>query len=418
MGTDYATRKSRLHALADYFSEPSFRDSFVKAYINDTAFTRKDVLKREIASTAALLHLPREEEMQMQQRIPLGKVAVFVPKNSLGLTLAKAIAGSYLAGNPTLVYFPKQLKESGQLYALAIQRFLPEIEIADASLSSALFMRKCLNDPEIKAIVVYGDDSWIDSYKTLAEQTRTTIIFEGPGNDPMVVMPDADLESAVAGAIEGGLNNGGQSCSAFERFFIHRSLMDAFADKLTSSLNHLQMGDPNKETTDVGPIASRVIYARMLKQIDESVAMGAQCICGGESHEEPETGLPVMRPAILTNCTIEMPVVANETFGPVFPLIAFDSVDDLLPKLDASNYGLNASVFGNAPEALRTLLESTHRNVYYNSTCVSKINLPSRLIDGGFRRSGLIWKFNNGIASTSTGIRNLALELSLPKSLN
>jgi acyl-CoA reductase-like NAD-dependent aldehyde dehydrogenase len=412
MGTDYATRKSRLHALADYFTEPSFRDAFVQAYINDTAFTRKDVLKREISSTAALLRLPREEEAQLQNRMPLGNVAVFVPKNSLGLTLAKAIASSYLAGNKTLVYFPKQLKESGPIYAAALQQFLPEIEIADANLSSALFMRQCLNNPEIKAIVVYGDDSWIDSYKSLAQQTETTIIFEGPGNDPMVVMPDANIEEAVDGAIEGGLNHGGQSCSAFERFFIHRSLLNTFASKLADKLQQLEMGNPHSENTDIGPIASRVIYMRMMKQIEDSVAMGAQCVFGGESHEEHTTGLPVMQPAVLTNCTIEMPVVANETFGPVFPLIAFDTTDNLLPNLDASNYGLNASVFGNAPDELRTLLESSHRNVYYNSTCVSKCNLSSRLVDGGFRRSGLIWKFERGIATTSTGIRNLALELS------
>ena len=411
MNQEYHRRKDQLLKLADHFLSETFSKSFCDAYVADTAFVRNDVYKREILTPAALLKIPREDESFLQDRKPLGTVVVMIPKNSLGLTLAKAIASSYLMGNKTIIYFPGQLKATAPVYANAILKFLDNVEIADGNQTSAQFMRSSLNNPDVKAIVIYGDDSWIDAYKSLAAETKTKIIFEGPGNDPMVVMPDANIDAAVAGAIEGGLNNGGQSCSAIERYFIHEDILEVFAERLIASLRKLSCGSPRKEDTDIGPIASRIIFNRIVKQLEESVRMGAVLRYGGNIIMDETTGFPVIVPAVLTACTIEMPLVANETFGPVFPLISFRSIEELMPMLDATKYGLNACIYGNAPKELLDYLKSTHRNFYQNSTCVSPVNLSSRLMDGGFRRSGIIWNFDREPVE-SAGIRNLAMELS------
>lgn len=413
MDADFLFRNNQLQKLADYMLSDEFSEGFCDAYISDTAFVKKDVYKREILTPASLLKLIREQENYPLQRKPLGKVAVLIPKNSLGLTLAKAIASSYLMGNHTIIYFPGQLKETAPIYSRAILKFLDNTEIADSSQSSSQFMRNCLNDPSINAIVIYGDDSWIDAYKDQAEQTKTKIIFEGPGNDPMVVMADADLDAAVSGAIEGGLNNGGQSCSAIERYFIHEDIIEEFTSSLIKRLQILKIGSPGNNETDIGPIASKIIFKRMQRQISDSIQAGAKLRYGGDVFVDEKTGFPIMTPAVLTNCNIHMSLVSDETFGPVFPLISFKSSDNLIPMLDSTNYGLNACIYGTGSDEIINFLKKSHRNFYHNSTSVSPKNLPTRLLDGGYKRSGIIWNFDNG-HTTTTGVRLLTMELSLP----
>lgn len=407
-----AQRLENLRKLASSLRKPAFRQQFIGAYVADTAFLTKHVGIREIDVPYRLLMARSLEQWSsMSNRKPLGGVAVLVPKNSIGLTLAKAIASSYVMGNRTLVYFPVSLKQTGPVYAELLQTHLENTEVITGEMSSAAFMRKCLKDPEIKAIVIYGDDAWIDVYRPLAEETQTKIIFEGPGNDPMIVFEDADLLQAVQGALEGGLNNGGQSCSALERFFVQDSCYENFVELLCKSLSHLKCGSADEMSSDVGPIASKVIFQRMQQQLQESVALGARLRCGGQVHHDSITHFPILEPVVLTECNPEMPVVRDETFGPVFPILRFHNEEDLLPMLDQTKYGLNACSYGTTPEFVKDYLESNHRNVYYNSTAASQCNLPTRLMDGGFRRSGIIWNFTNEITET-TGRRSLPHELS------
>jgi acyl-CoA reductase-like NAD-dependent aldehyde dehydrogenase len=413
MQSHYLKRKAELHKLAERLIEPDFVDKISKAYISDTSFTKKAVISREIHIPYKLLLLPREEESQLYDREPIGTVVVFIPKNSIGLTLAKAIASSNLMGNRTRIYFPNSLKNTTPIYSKLLKDTLENIEVIEGGISSAAFMRHCLKDPEVSAIVIYGDDSWIDVYRQMAEETKTKIIFEGPGNDPMIVFPDTDVLSAVRGAIEGGLNNGGQSCSALERFFVHSECYNKFSIALANELNKIRVGSAEEDQTDIGPIGSRVIFSRMIEQIQKSRDMGAVLFRGGNQYFDKQ-GLPILEPTILTNCSVEMPIVRDETFGPVFPLISFETNEELLHKLDQTKYGLNASSYGSTPEIIKTYLEETHRNVYYNSTAASSCNLSSRLMDGGFKRSGLIWDFSKD-EHESTGRRILTLELSKPK---
>jgi succinate-semialdehyde dehydrogenase/glutarate-semialdehyde dehydrogenase len=196
-------------------------------------------------------------------------------------------------------------------------------------------------------------------------------------------------------------------------FFVHEQIADEFATRLVISLQKLKMGSPFDPQTDIGPVASRIIFSRMLKQLKEAEELGAEIIYGGNVITEAVTGLPIVVPTVLTHCSPQLSVVEKETFGPVFPIISFKSLNDLMPVLDATNYGLNASVFGNCPDELISYLRSTHRNVYQNSTCVSPENLETRILDGGFRRSGFIWEQAETYCSR-TGPRLLTLELSHP----
>jgi succinate-semialdehyde dehydrogenase/glutarate-semialdehyde dehydrogenase len=402
--------------LANHMERDAFRAPFLEAYVRDTLFTNQDVRRRELETPVAMLRMdrPEEETALLSGRKPLGRVVVFVPKNSLALTLVKAIAGSFLMGNETWVYFPRQLARTLPIYADLLERQLPGTRVVRNAPSSASFLRQCLKDPTVEAVVIYGDDAWIDTYRPMARTYGKKIIFEGPGNDPMIVLPDAQLQKAVDAAVRAGLNNGGQSCSALERFFVHQSVAPAFVELLAERLRSLRAGPAHHPDTDIGPIQSPVVRQRLEQQLQAAVRAGAKIVCGGTFRQEKESGLPICQPAVLSGCTSTMDIVSQENFGPVFPILTFHDTRTLMPALDATRYGLNAAVFGGYDPALDAYLRQHHRNWYWNATGVCPETLASRFVDGGFRRSGFIWEPAAGDYQVRTGRRWLTVELSHP----
>lgn len=409
-------RRYHLAVLADRMERDDFRIPFLEAYVQDTGFTCRDVRQRELETPVRMLRMdrPEAETRPLAGRRPLGRVVVFVPRNSLALTLVKAIAASFLMGNDTWVYLPRQLVRTQAIYTDLLERHLPGTRVVRGAPSSAAFLRQCLKDPTVHAIVIYGDDAWIDSYYPMARSHGKKLIFEGPGNDPLVVLADASLPAAVDAAVRAGLNNGGQSCSALERFFVHASIAPAFTEHLRERLRHLRLGPARHPDTDIGPIQSPAVRQRLQRQVQAAVNNGARLVCGGTFLQDDHSGLPICPPTVLDNCTPSMEIVAEENFGPVFPILRFRDARELVPALDATRFGLNASVYGGYDPALDAYLRQCHRNWYWNATSVCPDTLASRFVDGGFRRSGFIWEMADGDYRTRTGRRWLSQELSRP----
>lgn len=140
-----------LLSLADALESSAFGDEFVPAYIQDTGFTWKDVVAREIHVPAQLLRTFVRHVRRPLDRSPLGSVLVLMPKNSLGLTLAKAIAAAYLAGNQLVVYFPRLLACTAPIYARLLREHLGSALSTVHGISSARFMRESLANAPCQA---------------------------------------------------------------------------------------------------------------------------------------------------------------------------------------------------------------------------------------------------------------------------
>jgi succinate-semialdehyde dehydrogenase/glutarate-semialdehyde dehydrogenase len=401
-------RLARVRALGRAYSDPVLGERLIRAYVGDTAFRVEDATHRELTTPAALCGLPVLDNIIPDGAEPLGTVAVVVPRNSVGLTIAKAVVGAWLGGNRVIVRLPNQLRATLPLMQALISDHLPGVLFAPHDISGAAFLQGALSEPDVAAVVIYGDDAWIDAYRPLAERSGKHVLFEGPGNDPLLVVEGADVDAAVAAAIRGGLHNGGQSCSAFERFFVHRSLHDSFVRALVERLSLMRIGPPEDLGAAIGPIGSSRVLHRIVDQIDDAVRAGATLHFGGEVVPDVHSGMPAMVPAVLTGCTAAMTVMRDETFGPVFPIVAFDDDDDLLPAVDATRYGLNAAVFGPSAARHDAWLVERHRNVYLNATPFDRASLPTRIVDGGYRRSGLHWVPVDGALTTRHGPRILA----------
>jgi acyl-CoA reductase-like NAD-dependent aldehyde dehydrogenase len=409
-------KREALLSFAKQLRDKSFQEHLITAYMQDTGFLRKNIIKREIEVPLNLINMMLNyidvNYDKLNRATPKGKVAILLPSNGINMMIAKAVCASFLAGNETIVKLPRKLKHSNELFRGLVSSNLYNTYFESDEKSSETFLKEVIASAYVKAIVIYGDDKWIWGYKNLVRRTDTKLIFEGPGKDPMIIMPDANVDLAVNDAISGCLLNGGQSCSALERFFIHTSLVEEFCEKLIGKLTMLTVGHPTNEDADIGPINSNYIIERLNKQIDEAVFLGAKVLLGGKTVEiDGCRGLAYL-PTVLANCDTNMKIVKEENFAPVFPIIMFETEEELLCKVDDCNYGLNASAYGSISKKLSSYLLATHRNVYFDSTVTSPCNQALQACDGGFKSSGFIWMWENEKFLQLEGKRNLTEELS------
>ena len=177
-----------------------------------------------------------------------------------------------------------------------------------------------------------------------AERLKGSVLELG-GKDPMLVLSDANLPNAVSGALWGGFANAGQTCSGIERVYVMRDVADRFTEGLVSGAKDLRVGDPLEWTTEIGPMVSREQLELVSTLVDDAVANGAELRCGGPAQPGGAPEADFYSPAVLTGVTHEMPIMREEIFGPVLPVVTVDSEDEAIGLANDSEFGLGASVW-------------------------------------------------------------------------
>jgi acyl-CoA reductase-like NAD-dependent aldehyde dehydrogenase len=171
-------------------------------------------------------------------------------------------------------------------------------------------------------------------------------VLELGGKDPMLVLADANIDHAVAGALWGGFANAGQTCSGIERVYVLREVSERFIAGVVAGAHRLRVGDPLGWDTEIGPMVSREQFEVVRELVDDAVANGATLECGGPV--DPPDGLEAgafYAPTVLTGVTHELRIMREEIFGPVIPIITVASEDEAVALANDSVFGLGASVW-------------------------------------------------------------------------
>jgi acyl-CoA reductase-like NAD-dependent aldehyde dehydrogenase len=178
-----------------------------------------------------------------------------------------------------------------------------------------------------------------------ARQLKGSVLELG-GKDPMIVLADARLDHAVAGAAWGGFANAGQTCSGIERVYVAREVSERFIAGVVARAQRLRIGDPMRWDTEIGPMVSSEQFGIVRELVDDAVAAGASLRCGGpiDSPAGLEHGA-FYAPAVLTDVTHEMRIMREEIFGPVLPIVVVESEDEAVALANDSDFGLGASVW-------------------------------------------------------------------------
>jgi succinate-semialdehyde dehydrogenase/glutarate-semialdehyde dehydrogenase len=178
-----------------------------------------------------------------------------------------------------------------------------------------------------------------------AKQLKGSVLELG-GKDPMIVLPDANLDHAIAGALWGGFANAGQTCSGIERVYVLREVAERFIAGVVAGAQRLRIGDPMSWDTEIGPMVSPEQHRTVDELVQDAVANGATLRCGGPA--EPPAGLEegsFYAPTVLTEVTHDMRIMREEIFGPVLPIVTVDSEDEAVALANDSQFGLGASVW-------------------------------------------------------------------------
>ena len=189
----------------------------------------------------------------------------------------------------------------------------------------------------------------VETGRTVGEECARRLkgsVLELGGKDAMVVLPDANIDHAIAGALWGGFANAGQTCSGIERAYVLREVSERFIAGVVEGARRLHVGDPIEWETEIGPMVSQEQFELVRELVDDAVANGAKLECGGpvESPSGLEAGC-FYAPTVLTGVTHSMRIMREEIFGPVVPITVVDSEGEAIALANDSDFGLGASVW-------------------------------------------------------------------------
>jgi succinate-semialdehyde dehydrogenase/glutarate-semialdehyde dehydrogenase len=404
-------RRERLHDLAATIAGQ--REALLDGIIRTSKKSHR-VAAGEVDLALRRLGAFDEIAALLAGREPVGTVAIVFPGNASLSNPVSTIGTAFLAGNRVRARFPRSSRAWAAQVEPIFGRHLPEVEFDHGS--GPDFLRSVLEDPEVRVIIVFGDDAWADPYEPQVRKTGKKLIFEGPGKDPFVVLPGPglDLERAAGDAVRGSYYNAGQACTAPERFYVHRDLVEKFTRRVVELTGDQVVGEPERPETTIGPIASRRIAERIARQLADAVERGAKILCGGGIRQSTlADGTPVsyVEPTVLVGATAEMAIMREETFGPVIPIQTVESAAEALAFADDSPYGLTANLYGGA-EAELTALAISHGQVFRGEIWLDYFSRHLHAPYGGRKRSGWVWETVEDRFIHRDGLRANAIEFS------
>lgn len=202
-----------------------------------------------------------------------------------------------------------------------------------------------------------------------------------------MILNDADIPRAVEGSLRACFSNTGQLCISTERLFVDRAIYEPFTEQFAERVRHLKLGADLDLATEMGSMASQAQFEKTRLHVEQAQKRGARILAGG--HARPELGPYFFEPTLLDSVTPEMSVCAEETFGPVVSAYRFDNEDEMVSRANATNYGLNASIWTQDTARGRALAAriqtgTVNVNEGYSATWAS-VDSPM----GGFKESGL-----------------------------
>ena len=313
---------------------------------------------------------------------PLGVVLAIMPWNFPFWQVFRFAAPALMAGNVGVLKHASNVPQC----ALAIEDVFRRAGFADGVFQTLLIgsemVEGIIADNRIAAVTLTGSEGAGRSVASAAGKNLKKTVVELGGSDPFVVMPSADLDSAVSTAVTARMINNGQSCIAAKRFIIHEKIYDKFLKKFVAGVSALRIGDPMDEMTELGPQATAAIRDQLDEQVKASVAAGAKVATGGKKLDREGY---FYAPTVLTDIPANAPAAREELFGPVASVFKAKDLADAIRIANGTTFGLGASAWTrDDAERNQLIAEIESGLLFINGMVVSDARLPF----GGVKNSG------------------------------
>jgi len=327
-------------------------------------------------------NIPIAEGKAYVCHLPIGVVLAVMPWNFPFWQVFRFAAPALMAGNVGVLKHASNVPQC----ALALEEIFTRAGFPQGAFQTLLIgpnkVPKLIEDPRIAAVTLTGSDAAGSAVASTAGKFLKKTVLELGGSDPFIVMPSADLKAAVKTAVIARTINNGQSCIAAKRFIVHREIYQAFEEQLVNRLGSLKVGDPMREDTDLGPLATSALLDTLDSQVKESVRQGARLLIGGKRREGAGN---YYLPTALAQIPRSAPAYKEELFGPVALLFKAHDIDDAIGLANDNPYGLGSSVWTRDDvERERFVQELEAGATFVNMMVASDPRLPF----GGIKRSG------------------------------
>jgi putative phosphonoacetaldehyde dehydrogenase len=325
----------------------------------------------------------RERRVYTQRDPLLGVISAITPFNHPMNQVAHKIVPSIATNNRMVLKPSEKVPFSALLLAdILYEAGLPPEMFQVVTGDPAEIANELLTNPAIDMVTFTGG---VPIGKYIAEKVGyRRMVLELGGNDPVIVMDDADLEEAASLAAAGSYKNSGQRCTAVKRILVHHAVADEFVALLLDKTRRWRYGNPEDESMEMGTVIDEAAAKLFEARVNEAVAQGAQLLYGNERQGA------LYSPTLLDHVRPEMTVVREETFGPVSPVIRFGSVDEAIRIVNGTAFGLSSGVFTNRFDVITRFVSELH---------VGSVNIrevPGYRLEltpfGGIKDSGLGYK--------------------------
>lgn len=321
---------------------------------------------------------------------PYGVVAAIVPWNAPIILSMNALVPALLAGN-SVVLKPSELAPLG--VNLLLRRLAPlfppgvlNLVNGGPEVSQAL-----VRAPAVRKVAFTGGAATARRVMSLCADTLKDVLLELGGNDPAIVLDDADLETVVPDLVQAAFRRSGQYCFAVKRIYVARPLYPRFVEAFCAEVDRFRVGHPKDPRSTMGPVISRAKVEHIQALVADARQHGARIHeLGSFLDVDPREG-HYLRPVVVSDARDELDVVAEEQFGPVAPILVFDDERSVVQRANATEYGLCGSVWSADPERAETLAVGLQcGRVYINSHRATEEG-HRHMPFGGFKQSGIGW---------------------------
>lgn len=304
-------------------------------------------------------------------------------------------SGPCLAAGNCMVYKPSEFTS---LHAEELAKIYKEAGLPDGVFNvvygSGEVGAYLTKHPDIAKVSFTGQVSTGRKVAGSAAGEMKYVTMELGGKSPVIVLPDADIENAVDGAMMANFFSTGQVCTNGTRVFVPRSLKAKFEERLVQKMKYVRAGDLYDENTNFGPLVSKVHHEKVLGYIKHGINVDkAKLIYGGFDTKPLTDSLPQklkkglwVRPTVFTDCHDDMKIVKEEIFGPVMSILYYDSLDEAVKRANKTDMGLAAGVFGKDINQCHDVIRQLEAGITWINTWGES---PAEMSVGGWKQSGV-----------------------------
>jgi succinate-semialdehyde dehydrogenase/glutarate-semialdehyde dehydrogenase len=323
-----------------------------------------------------------EADRSYVRYLPLGPVLAVMPWNFPFWQVMRFAAPALMAGNVGLLKHASNVSRCAVALEEIVRRAGFPASVFQTLLMGPARVARVIADDRVNAVTLTGSDVAGSKVAGEAGKHIKKTVMELGGSDPFIVLPSANLDAAVKTAVAARNINNGQSCIAAKRFIVHERVYEEFERRLVRALERLKVGDPMREDTDVGPLATAQILETVERQVNESLQAGARLLAGGRRLDGPGNFYAV---SALADIPRRAPAYREEVFGPVALVFKVRDLAEAIGLANDSDYGLGSSVWTNDEAERRRCIDELEAGAtFVNAMVVSDPRLPF----GGVKRSG------------------------------